>query len=187
MKQVVKTKHLPIWQLIKQVKLLSIQVFPQIPTTKNKTKPKLMRNNWFQRSLMPQRITRMICSCKYPWLPETMPCTWVQSLWDHPNLSQQESCSTQALNILPSHPHSAMTRLPVTLNSRSMIHSQAPSSRETNWMKGAKLKHMTWKNLTPIRFSQRHLPSWPTAQPSSRVSYGKITAAFSHSRAQQQN
>jgi len=187
MKQVIKIKPPRLWLLIVKVKSLWMQVFLQIPTLKKNPQPKLMRNNLFQRSLMPQRTTRMICNCKYPSLPEMMPSTWVQCLWDHQNPNQQEWSSIPVLNILPSHPHYVTTKLLVTLNSRSMIHSQALSCKETNWTKDAKLKHMTWKNQNLIKSSQRHHLSWHMVQLNSKVSFGKIMLASSHSRAPQQN
>lgn len=183
MRQIIKIQLPQIWQLIHKVKSLLILVLLQMQTLINRLKLKYMRNNLFQRSLMPQRITRMICSCRYHLHLETMQSTWVLYLWDLQKVSPQELSSILDLNILPSLAHFVMIKLPVTLNSRNTIHYQAPSCRETNWMRDAKLKHMIWKSPIPIRSSQRLLRNLHMAQLSSKVSFGKIIAVFNLLRA----
>ena len=182
MKQLLKIK-LPIpWQLILKVKSHLILVLLRSQTLTLRIKPNYTRNNLFQRSLTPPRITRMICNCRYHLLPETMQSTWVPYIWDHQKVNLLESFLILALNISLSPVPSVMIKLPVTLNSKNMIHCQAPSSRETNWTKDARLKPMIWKNQIQIRSSQRHLQSWHTVQLNSKDSFGKITLVSNHLR-----
>lgn len=159
MKLIINNKPLPTSQSIQKVKFLLIIALLLILNLRTSILKKRMKSNLSLRLLMPQKIIRTIYNCKYPLHPAMMPSTWVQCTWVRQRVNPLELCSIRAQNILPLPLHSVMTRLQETSSSRSTIHSQAPSFRETNWMKGAKHKHMTWKNPTPTRFFQRHHPN----------------------------
>jgi len=136
---------------------------------------------------MPQKIIRTIYNCKYHLHPEMMPYTWELCTWDHPRVNLQELFSILVQNILPSPPHFVMIKPPETSSSRSMIHSQAHSFKETNSLRGAKLKHTTWKNQTPIRFFQKHPRSLLMDQQSCKDLFGKTMPVSNHLKAQPPN
>jgi len=146
-----------------------------------------MKSNLSQRLLMSQRIIRTIYNCKYHSHPEMMPSIWGPCIWDLLRVSQLEWSSIPGLNILLSPLPCVMTRLQETSSSRSTTHSLDPSFRETNWMKDAKRKHMTWKNPTPTRFFQKLHPNWPTVQPNCKDLFGKTMPVSNHWRAQLPN
>ena len=143
---------------------------------------KHMRNNWFQKLPMHQRIIKTTYNCKYPLPPETTPFTWVPSLWDLQRVSQPELFSILGQNTSPLQVHSAMIKPRAILNSRNTTHYQVRLSNGINWMKDARHRHTTCINQTPIRFCLRHLLNWHMVQLSCRVSSGRIIPAFSHSR-----
>jgi len=131
---------------------------------------------------MPLKIIKTICNYRFHLHPEMMQCTWVLCSWDHHKVSQLESYLIQVLNTWQLPVLYAMIKPRVTLNSRNTIHFLAHLSREINLMKGARPRHTTCINLTPIKFCQKPLQSWLTVLPSSRVSFGKIILVFNHSR-----
>lgn len=143
-----------------------------------------MKNNLYQRLRMSQRIIRTIYNCKYHSHPEMMQSIWELCIWDLQRVSPPEWYSIQAQNILPLPLPYVMTRLQETSNSRSTTHSLDRSCRETNWMKDAKHKPMTWKNQTPTRFFQKLPPNWLTVQPNCKDLFGKTMPVSNHSRAQ---
>lgn len=137
------------------------------------------RNNWSQRWRTHQRITRMICSCRYPWRAGMTPSTWELSTWAPQWVNQHASSSILARNTWPSPVHSAMIRLLATSSSKSTTRSQARSCRGISWPRGAEPRHTTCTNQTRTRSYQRLLPNLPMAQQSCRVSSGRTMHASS--------
>jgi len=172
-------KPMRTWVLTLNPKLTLIPVFhPQLRVNRRLLiKPKLKLSNWYQRQLINLKITRMICSFKSLLPAETMQYIWALFTWDHLLVSQQELSSIQAQSTWPSPVRSVMIRLQETSSSKSMIHYQAHSYKETSWPKDAALRLMTCTSQTPIRSFLKLLQSWLTDQPSSKVSSGKTMLA----------
>jgi hypothetical protein len=93
--------------------------------------------------------------------------------------------SIQAVNISQSLALFATTQPQVTSNLRNLMRRPILSSRETRLPRGARPKLTICTNLIAIRFSARHLPSSHMVQRSCKVSSGRITHVFSHSRPQE--
>ena len=132
MKLILSNRLLPTLLSIQKVIYHSIQAFPQQLNLKTNILQKRMKSSLSQRLLMHQKIIKTIYNCKYHLHPEMMPFIWALCTWDHQRVSLLGWCSILAQNILPSPLHSVMTKLPGTSSSRSTIHSQALSFRETN-------------------------------------------------------
>lgn len=143
---------------------------------------KRMKSNLSLKLLTPLKIIKTIYNCKSHLHLEMMPFIWELCTWDLQRVSQPELYLILVLNIWPLLLHFATTKPQEILSSRSTIPFQVLLSRETNWMKDARLKLMTWKSQIPTRFFLKHLPSWPTALLNCKGSFGKIMPASSHSK-----
>ena len=121
-----------LWPLINKMKLEWMKVFRLIQKPNQNQKLKHMKNNQFLKSLMPQRIIRMIYNSKYHLLLEMMLYIWVQYIWAHQRVNQLEQFSilVQSIQLLPVP--SATIKPQGTLNSRNMIHYQVLSYKEIN-------------------------------------------------------
>jgi len=183
MKLITSNKLLLTSPLIQRVKFLLIIVLLPILNPKTSILKKRMKSSLFLKLLMPQKITRTIYSYKFHLLQEMMLYIWVPCIWDLQRVNQPELCLILDQNTLLSHLLSVMTKHQVTSSSRSTTRYQVPSFKETNWMKDARLRHMIWKNLIPIRFFQKPLQNWPMDLLNCKDSFGKTMPVSSHWKA----
>lgn len=95
------------------------------------------------------------------------------------NLNLLESSLTLVQNIWLSPPFCAMTRPLETTNLRNTTLFQEVSLREIKLIRDVRLWHSICINPRPKKYCQKHHPNWPMAQPSCKVSSGKITLVFS--------
>lgn len=138
--------------------------------------------NQFQKSLIQQKITRMISNFKYHCKVKTM--LFIQELysWDLHQVNLQELYSILDLSTWLLHPFFATTKQLETTNSKSTTHYQEDLFQETKCIKDVKLWHTTCTNLTQTKFYLKLLQSSHTDLLSFRDSFGKITPASSPSR-----
>jgi hypothetical protein len=97
-------------------------------------------------------------------------------------VNQPTLFSIRVVNISLSLALFATTQPQVTSNLRNLMPRPILLSRETRLHRGARPKLTTCTSLIAIRFSARHLPSSHMALRSCKVSSGRITPVFSHSK-----
>ena len=126
------------------------------------------------------RTIEMTFSFRSHLIAETMQFTSVQSIWVPQILRKLALCSILDRNTWPSLVYFVMMRQQETTSSRSMIHCLVVSSKETKPTRDARLWLTICTSPSQTRFCQRPHLNLPTDQPSSKVSYGRITLASSH-------
>ena len=126
------------------------------------------------------RITRMTYNSRSPSTVEMMQFISVPFIWDLQTPSQRESCSILDRNTWPLPVFFAMMRLLAITNSRNTIHFQEDSFKEIKPTRDARPWLMICTSLSQIKSSRKPLPNSHMDQPSSKVSYGRITLASNH-------
>ena len=131
---------------------------------------------------MPLRITEMISNFKFHLTQRTMQFTSEQYSWDLLFPKKLESYSILVQSTLLSHPSFAMMRPLETINSRNTIHFKVVSFREINNIKDAK----PWLTICTSPIQTKSCPKLHqnllTVLLSFKVSSGKTTPVFNHSR-----